>query len=88
MTKASSLPLDGVRLELRQVDQYARLAPVVDLKHADRTPLSLPVDHPWRCYAKKLNGKLTKVFGQSPFVFGFVHHAIFEKLSFNCGYNP
>ncbi|MGB4594448.1 MAG: ISNCY family transposase, partial [Anaerolineaceae bacterium] len=53
--------LDGVRLELKQVDQYAKPAPVVDLKHAARTPLSPPVDHPWRTYGKKLNGKPTVV---------------------------
>jgi len=53
--------LDGVRLELKQVDQYARPAPVVDLKHVARMPLSPPVNHPWRTYGKKLNGKPTAV---------------------------
>jgi len=53
--------LDGVRLELKPVDQSAKPAPVVDLKQADRTPLSPPVDHPWRTYEKKLNGKPTPV---------------------------
>ena len=53
--------LDGVRLELKQVDQHARPAPVFDLKHAARTPLSPPVNHPWRTYGKKLNGKPTAV---------------------------
>ena len=53
--------LDGVRLELKHVDQHARPAPVFDLKHAARTPLSPPVNHPWRTYGKKLNGKPTAV---------------------------
>ncbi|MFA5433627.1 MAG: ISNCY family transposase [Candidatus Paceibacterota bacterium] len=53
--------LDGVRLELKQVDQYARPAPVVDLKHVARMPVSPPVNHPWRTYGKKLNGKPTAV---------------------------
>lgn len=51
--------LNGVRLELRQLDKYAKPASVVDLKHAARTPLSPPVDHPWRTYGKKLNGEPT-----------------------------
>ena len=51
--------LNGVRLELKQMGKYAKPAPVVDLKHAARTPLSPYVDHPWRTYGKKLNGEPT-----------------------------
>lgn len=49
--------LNGLKLELQQVGKYSEPAPVVDMKHAGRTPLPPPVDHPWRTYGKKLNGK-------------------------------
>lgn len=53
--------LDGVSLELQQVDKYSKPAPVVDLKPAARSPLPPTVNHPWRTYGKKLNGKPTAV---------------------------
>ena len=53
--------LDGLKLELKQVDRYAKKAAVADLKHNDRTPVTPPVNHPWRTYGKKLNGKPTAV---------------------------
>jgi hypothetical protein len=53
--------LNGLKLELQQVGKYSEPAPVVDMKHAARTPLPPPVDHPWRTYGKKLNGKPTVV---------------------------
>ena len=53
--------LDGGSLELQQVDKYSKPAPVVDLKPAARLPLPPIVNHPWRTYGKKLNGKPTAV---------------------------
>ncbi len=38
--------LVGARVKLKQVDKYAKNAPVLNQKHSEKTPLYHPVKHP------------------------------------------